>query len=229
MQCHTAQRRQQRSLAIAWTSTCRNGARLAMDDSHRAQYERCGYTVLRGAVPPALLAQLNEVFSREAAELIGPPEQQQAAGPVATPFSRDGQYSPLEPPQVTNDGHRFRLEYANHNLAGGSRFWDQCYIDLVDLPDVIEAVTELATDEARWGHLGARACGGRPPRLSHHNIFLRPPWPDGAPADTGGNLHGGVPAAGNEGVFISVAYELLDVGADDGGFVRTRIRIAPTQ
>ena len=194
-----------------------------MEDSHRAQYERCGYTILRGVVPPTLLSRLNSVFSREVGNLIGPLASQCAEGPVATPYSRDGKYSPLAPPQVTNDGHRFRLEYANHDLHRGSRFWDQSYIDLVDLPGVFEAVCELATDESRWGHLGARSRGGdNPPRLSHHNIFLRPPWPSDAPPDTGGNLHGGFPprgfAPGRDGVTISVAYELLDVGAGEGGF-----------
>ena len=88
---------------------------------------------------------------------------------------------------------------------------------------MIEAVTELACDEARWGHLGAR--GNRePPRLSHHNTFLRSVWGPGAPTDHGGGLHGGGRRAGEDGrgegptsCTISVAYELIDVLPGEGG------------
>jgi hypothetical protein len=125
----------------------------------------------------------------------------------------------LDPAAVTNDGHRFRLESINHDLPGGSSFWDQCFVDLVDMPGVIGIVEELVADEERWHHLGARLPPAGAPasvRLSHHNLFFRPPWGADAPADRGGSLHGG----GNrgEGCTISVAYELLDVGLHDGGF-----------
>ena len=84
-------------------------------------------------------------------------------------------------------------------------------------------MTELACDEARWGHLGAR--GNRePPRLSHHNTFLRSVWGPGAPTDHGGGLHGGGRRAGEDGrgegptsCTISVAYELIDVLPGEGG------------
>lgn len=101
-------------------------------------------------------------------------------------------------------------------MAVSGRFWDQSFIDLIDLPGVIEAVTELACDERRWGRLGARG-QLEPPRLGHHNIFLRSAWGSGAPLDTGGGLHGG--NSRDEGkTTISVAYELCDVGPDEGGF-----------
>eukprot|EP01052_Picozoa_sp_SAG31_P076866 SAG31_NODE_36186_length_315_cov_1.638889_1_plen_66_part_10 len=64
-------------------------------------------------------------------------EEQRGQPYRRTPMTSDGKYSPLEVGSVTNDGHRFRLEPLNHDRPGGSRFWGQCFIDLVDLPGVI--------------------------------------------------------------------------------------------
>lgn len=186
-------------------------------DLQREQFEQLGCIVLKGALSAAQLQKLNQVYDEQIAAAVS--ENQRGHPYRRTPMTSDGKYSPLEAGCVTNDGHRFRLEPLNHDLPGGSRFWDQSFIDLVDLPGVIEIVTELLSDEARWYGLGARAPPLGAPvalRLSHHNMFFRPPWGQGAPADVGGGLHGG--GSRNGPATISVAYELRDVKANCGGF-----------
>jgi hypothetical protein len=179
------------------------------------QYEREGYFILRNALPADLLGRLNETFDREIERHLS--EADRDAGWRGTAFTRDGKYSPLVPGEVTNDNHRFRFECVNHDMPDGSRFWSPEFIRLIDLPGVIDIVTELACDGEHWGHLGARG-SGQPPRLGHHNVFLRSRWGDGAPEDLGGGLHGGNGREEMEKCTISVAYELLDVDEGDGGF-----------
>lgn len=189
-----------------------------MNDAFRKAFEDDGYVIIRGALTAGnskLLARLNDVFSQEIERHLS--ESDRTKGWIGTEYTRDGKYSPLVATEVTNDNHRFRFESVNHDMPNGSRFWSQEFVDLIDLPGVIEVVTELACDESRWGHLGARG-SGQLPRLSHHNIFLRSRWGDGAPQDRGGSLHGGNGREQMERCTISVAYELLDVDANDGGF-----------
>ena len=121
------------------------------------QYERAGYFILRNALPADLLGRLNETFDREIERHLS--EADRDAGWRGTAFTRDGKYSPLVPGEVTNDNHRFRFECVNHDMPDGSRFWSPEFIRLIDLPGVIDIVTELACDGEHWGHLGARGSG----------------------------------------------------------------------
>ena len=111
---------------------------------------------------------------------------------------------------MVEDSHGRRYE--------GRRFWGDPYVDLIDVPPILQILEELL-GLSRWGHcreevpreLRHRIRGG------HDNIHFQSPW-DGAsrwrgPLAMKGGLHGG-PTAHH----ITCVYELKSVGPGDGGF-----------
>lgn len=113
-------------------------------------------------------------------------------------------------PQTITDRHG--------NTYPGRRFWSKAYRDLVDNETMLPILTEILGDSA-WGHAPIDMPSELRPkfRLDHHNIHYRNPLSDaegakeyakGAPS-----LHGGP-----SNWHITCVYELVDVGAGDGGF-----------
>jgi hypothetical protein len=132
----------------------------------------------------------------------------------------DANHSALNPGEGHEAQVKPRQPCTDHygNTYNGVRFWSKAYRDLIDNPTMLPIITELLGDP-KWGHahpnlpleLRSRI------RLDHHNIHYRAPlsfeqgaeqYPNGAP-----QLHGGA-----ENWHITCVYELLDVGAGDGGF-----------
>ena len=107
-----------------------------MDAKQRRDFDELGYLVLRGAVPPTVLGNLNAKLS----ERLSQKTSQELL--VGRPNGR-GMYMGESERQPTRDRHG--REYL------GKRIWSEPYRWLIDNPAVVGILGELLSDPAH-GH-----------------------------------------------------------------------------